>query len=130
MIENVSTQLTVFHCLCPLPASRKGLRPLYVLLFLEKEAEIGGRETRTIHDSHNTMKTTRPRGYKTLFIPNQLRTKFILLINVKMPTIVGILTFISMINTTSETLKARNFFIRGYFSFCEQLKFHAQLSCA
>ena len=26
------------------------------------------------------------------------------LINVKMPTIVGILTFISMINTTSETL--------------------------
>ena len=26
MIENVSTQLTVFHCLCPLPASRKGLR--------------------------------------------------------------------------------------------------------
>ena len=32
----------------------------------------------------------------------QLSTKFILLINVKMPTIVGILTFISMINTTSE----------------------------
>ena len=30
-----------------------------------------------------------------------------LLINVKMPTIVGILTFISMINTTSESLKAR-----------------------
>ena len=37
----------------------------------------------------------------------QLSTKFILLINVnKMPTIVGILTFIGMINTTSETLKA------------------------
>ena len=34
--------------------------------------------------------------------------KFILLINVKMPTIVGILTFISMINTTSERLKAIN----------------------
>ena len=33
----------------------------------------------------------------------QQSTKFILLINVKMPTIVGILTFISMINTTSET---------------------------
>ena len=33
----------------------------------------------------------------------RLNTKFILLINVKMPTIVGILTFISiMINTTSE----------------------------
>ena len=32
-------------------------------------------------------------------------------INVKMPTIVGILTFISMINTTSERLKAKNFFM-------------------
>ena len=38
----------------------------------------------------------------------QLSTKFILLISVKMPTMVGILTFISKINTTSERLKARN----------------------
>ena len=30
-----------------------------------------------------------------------------MLINVKMPTGVGILTFISMINTTSESLEAR-----------------------
>ena len=37
----------------------------------------------------------------------QLNMKFILLINVKMPTIVGILTFISRINTTSESFKAR-----------------------
>ena len=59
---------------------------------------------------------------------NQLSMKFILLINVKMPTIVGILTFISMINTTSEMHKARNFFICRYFSFNEQLKFCAQLS--
>ena len=51
----------------------------------------------------------------------RLSVKFILLINVKMPTIVGILTFISMINTTSERLKARNFFICRYFSFYEQL---------
>ena len=58
----------------------------------------------------------------------QLSTKFILLINVKMPTIVGILTFISMINATSERLKARKFFICLYFSFYEQLKFRAQLS--
>ena len=34
----------------------------------------------------------------------QLGTKIILLINVKMPTIVGILTLISMINTTSERI--------------------------
>ena len=60
-------------------------------------------------------------GYKTFFM---LSTKFILLINVNlyMPTIVGILTFISMINTTSERLKARNFFTFQYFSFYEQLK--------
>ena len=45
-----------------------------------------------------------------------------------MPTIVGILTFISMINTTSEILKARNFFICRYCSFYEELKFRAQLS--
>ena len=57
-----------------------------------------------------------------------LSTKFILLINVKMPTIVGILTFISMINTTCERLKARNVFICRYFSFYEHLKFHAELS--
>ena len=56
----------------------------------------------------------------------QLSTKFILLINVKMPTIVRILTLMSMMNTTSERLKARHFFISRYFSFYEQLKFRAQ----
>ena len=35
----------------------------------------------------------------------QLSTKLIMLINVKMPTIVGILTFISMINIPSECFK-------------------------
>ena len=49
-----------------------------------------------------------------------------------MPTIVGILTFISVINTTSERLKARNFFIWRYMylSFYKQLKFRDQLSWA
>ena len=41
-----------------------------------------------------------PQGYKTFLCATQLSTKFILLINVKMSTIVGILTFISRINTT------------------------------
>ena len=50
-----------------------------------------------------------------------------MLINVKMPTIVGILTFISMINTTSGSLKARKFFIFQYFCFYEQLEFCFQL---
>ena len=54
--------------------------------------------------------------------------KFILLINVKMPTEVVILTLISMINSTSERFKARNFFICRYFSFYEQLKLRAELS--
>ena len=38
----------------------------------------------------------------------QLSMEFILLINVKMPTIVDILTFISRINTTSEYFKQEN----------------------
>ena len=58
----------------------------------------------------------------------QLSMKCIMLINVKMPTIVDILTFISMINTTPECLKARTVIIGQHFSFYEQLKFHAQLS--
>ena len=61
----------------------------------------------------------------------KMSTKIILLMNVKMPTFVaigGILTFIGMINTTSERLKARNFLICRYFRFYEQLKFRAQLS--
>ena len=69
-----------------------------------------------------------PEVIKLFSCSTQLSMKFILLINVKMPTIVGILTFISMINTTFERLKARNISICQYFSFCEQLKFHAQLS--
>ena len=51
-----------------------------------------------------------------------------MLINVKMPTIIGILTFITMVNTTSESSRERKIFIFHHFSFHEQLKFHAQLS--
>ena len=36
----------------------------------------------------------RPRGYKTFLCSTQLSLKFFLLINVKMPTVVGILTCI------------------------------------
>ena len=45
-----------------------------------------------------------------------------MLINVK------IQIFISMINTISEILKARNVFIFQDSSFYEHLKFHAQLN--
>ena len=44
----------------------------------------------------------------------QAHIKFILLINVKMPTIVGILTFISRINTISESLTARSIFFQPF----------------
>ena len=45
-----------------------------------------------------------PEVIKLFSYSTHLSTKFILLINVKMPTIVGILTFVSMINATSERL--------------------------
>ena len=54
----------------------------------------------------------------------QLSTKFILPINVKMSTI-GILTFISIISTTSERLKASSVFNCRYFTVYWRLKFHA-----
>ena len=54
--------------------------------------------------------------------------KFMLLINVKMPTIVGILTFISRINAAFQRFKARILFIFHHFTFYEQSKFHAQLN--
>ena len=53
----------------------------------------------------------RSRGYKTMFMLNSAEHEIIMLINVKMPTIVGILTFISMINTSSESMKARKILI-------------------
>ena len=65
----------------------------------------------------------------------QLSMKFILLINIKMPTIVGVLPFLSIkmvdiltfmcrINMTSESFKVKIFSAFEYF--CEQLKLHAQ----
>ena len=49
---------------------------------------------------------TGPEVIKLFPCSSKLSTKSILLINVEMPIIAGILTDISMINTTSERLKA------------------------
>ena len=49
-----------------------------------------------------------------LFCSSQLSLKFIKLINVEMPTIVVILTFISMINTTYESLKASKVYFLAF----------------
>ena len=63
-----------------------------------------------------------PEAINLFSCSTQLSTKFILLINVKMPTIVGILAFISMVNITSKKLLCQ------YVIFYEQSKFRAQLS--
>ena len=52
---------------------------------------------------------------KLFSCPTQLKIKFIILINVKMPTIVGISTFISMINATYDSLKASKVFFLSAF---------------
>ena len=54
--------------------------------------------------------------------------KFILLIIVKMPTIVGILTSINMVYATNDSLKAKKNIIFQHFSFHEHMKFHADLN--
>ena len=61
--------------------------------------------------------TPGPRVIKFFSCSTQLSLKFILPMNVKMSTIVGILTLIGMINTTSESLEARKCFIFQHFSF-------------
>ena len=47
-----------------------------------------------------SMHSIRPRGFILFPCPTQLSLKNILLINVKMPKIVGILLFVGMINTS------------------------------
>ena len=69
-----------------------------------------------------------PEIVKLFSCSTQLSMKFILLINVKTTTIVVVLTFISRMNTTSESFKVRLFIIFRHFTFCEQLKFQAKMS--
>ena len=60
-----------------------------------------------LSQSSHLVSTPGPEIIKVFFMLNS----FIMLIIVTMPTIAGILAFISMINTTSESLKARQVFI-------------------
>ena len=53
---------------------------------------------------------TGPKFIQLFSCSTQLSMKFMLLIKVKMPTIVGILTFISRINATSESFQASKTF--------------------
>ena len=64
-----------------------------------------------------------PEVIKLFLFLTQPSRKFILLINVTMPIIVGILTFINMIiQHRSERLKERKVLLGRYFIFYEQLK--------
>ena len=65
---------------------------------------------------------------KAFSCSTQLRLKFILLINVKMPTTVGILTFISKINCRLWCYEPELSVYFGYISIYEQFEFYAQLS--
>ena len=52
---------------------------------------------------------TKPGGYKTFFMLNSAELEFYPAQHVKMPTIVGISTFISRINTASECFQHFSF---------------------
>ena len=81
----------------------------------------------TAFDGHH-MSESGPEVKKLFSCSAQLRLKLILLINVKMPTIVGILTFISRINDRLWRSKPSISIYFGLFGIYEQFKFHAQLS--
>ena len=78
--------------------------------------------------SFDHIQSSGPEVIKLFSCSAQLRLKFILLINVKMPTIVGILTFISRINCKLWSSKFSISILLGYFGIYEQFKFHIQLS--
>ena len=69
-----------------------------------------------------------PEVIKLFSCSTQLSMKFFLLINVKMPTIVGILTFMSWKNSILGLPEPKKGRISWYFYTCEHLEFHAQLS--
>ena len=74
---------------------------------------------------------TRSRGYKTFLMLISVEHEiYPAHHNIKMPTIVGILTCISRINTASESFKGRKILNLQHFSFYQQLKLYDLLSCA
>ena len=84
------------------------------------------------HVAYSLDSKTSPKVIKHFSCSAQLRLKFILLINVKMPTIIidGILTFISRINYYRPWCYYKPSFsiYLGYFGSYEQFKLYAQLN--
>ena len=81
-------------------------------------------------DHENSFITSEPgpEVIKLFSCSTQLSMKFFLFINVKMPTIVGILTFISWKNSILGLSEPNKSQISRYFYTYVHLKFHAQLS--
>ena len=71
---------------------------------------------------------TWPRGYKKFSCSAQLSMNFFLLINVKMPTIVGILTFMSRKIAFLAYLSLKKAEFLDIFYTYEHLKFHEKSS--
>ena len=71
-----------------------------------------------------------PKVLKKNLCLTQLSIKFFLLINIKMPTIVGISTFMSRKIALKAYLSPKTIWISWYFYTYQHLKFHAQLSWA
>ena len=83
-----------------------------------------------IYGPHQGTSDAWPRGYKTFFMLNSTKQEIFLLINVKMPTIVGILTNMSRKNSILYLAEPKKSRISWYFYTYEHLKFHTQLSWA
>ena len=77
-----------------------------------------------------TIQFVGPEVIKLFSCSTQLSMKIFPLINVKMPTIVGILTFMSGKNSIVGLSEHKKCHISWYFYPYEDLKFHAQLSWA
>ena len=97
-------------------------------LFELKEVELWlthvGFGTYPLNVHADVSSVTRPRGYKLFNSQlNCMSTIFIMHINVKMPTIVGILKFINMMNASLDNMKARKFFIFQHFVFMSSCNF-------
>ena len=71
-----------------------------------------------------------PEVIKLFSYSTQLSMNFFLLINIKMPSIVGILIFISRINFMLSSVVQEESFNGWYLIFSRQKKFHSQLSWA
>ena len=100
------------HCLPVVLLQHR--RPEEIVLTWQKKCWLGCKEsTQTKQSKTNSLNfrkisqvhfSTISQGYKTFFILNSAEHEIILLIDVKMPTIAGILTIISMIETLSKKL--------------------------